>query len=63
MPSCPIKINEIHTVEIFSIGRNGDGIAKIENFVVIIPEARFKEKVKVRIEKVFPKYAFGRILE
>lgn len=59
MPVCPVKLDHHYDVEIFSIGRNGDGIAKIDNFVLIIPDTKVGEKVTVRVEKIFQKYAFA----
>lgn len=50
-------------VKIESIGAKGDGIAKIEGFAIIIKEAKMNERLKVRINKVFPKYAFAEIIE
>lgn len=59
----PVKDKDIHKVEIISIGEKGDGIAKIENFVIIVPGAKMGEKLLVRIAKVLPHFAFAEILE
>lgn len=49
-------------VTIESTGAKGDGIAKVNNFVVIVPGAKEGEKVKVRITRVLKKMAFAEIV-
>lgn len=58
-----IKKNEEYIVEILDNGYEGEGIAKINDFVVFIPGAIKGEKVKVLIVKVTSSHAFGKILE
>ncbi len=59
----PVKKNEIYTVEIIDNGYNGEGIAKIEEFTIFIPNAIKGEKVKITIVKVLTSHAFGKIIE
>ena len=58
-----IQKNQEYIVEIIDNGCNGEGIAKIENFIVFIPGAIKGEKIKVLIVKVLSSHAFGKILE
>ena len=58
-----IKKNEEYIVDIIDNGFEGEGIAKIDNFVVFIPGAIKGEKVKILIVKVTSSHAFGKILE
>ena len=55
--------NEEYTVEIVDNGFEGEGIAKIDNFTIFIPNAIKGEKVKILIVKVLKTHAFGKILE
>ena len=55
----PVKEGETYKVKIESIGREGDGIAKIEGFVVFVPGAKVGEELDVRINKVTRRVAFG----
>lgn len=57
--SPPVKEGETYQVKIESIGREGDGIAKIEGFVVFIPGAQVGDQLDVRINKVTRRVAFG----
>jgi predicted RNA-binding protein with TRAM domain len=45
----PVKEGEEYEVTIEAVGRKGDGIAKIENFVIFVPGTHEGDKVKVRI--------------
>lgn len=58
-----IKKNEEYIVEILDNGYEGEGIAKINDFVVFIPGAIKGEKVKILTVKVTSSHAFGKILE
>ena len=58
-----IKKNEEYIVDIIDNGYEGEGIAKINDFVVFIPGAIKGEKVKILIVKVTSSHAFGKVLE
>ncbi len=58
-----IKKNEEYIVNIIDNGFEGEGIAKINNFIIFIKGAIKGEKVRILILKVNSSYAFGKILE
>lgn len=58
-----IKKNEEYVVDIIDNGMQGEGIAKINEFTIFIPEAIKGEKCKIKILKVQTSYGFGKILE
>ena len=58
-----IKKNEEYIVDIIDNGYQGEGIAKIDNFTIFIPEAIKGEKVRILIVKVLSSHAFGKIIE
>ena len=60
---CPVEKNREYTVEILDNGYNGEGIAKIKEFTIFIPNAIKGEQVKILIVKVLSSYAFGKIIE
>lgn len=49
-------------VEIVEKSRRGDGVARVEGFVVFVPGAEPGQRVKVQIEKVGDTYAIGRVV-
>ncbi|MCD6157280.1 MAG: TRAM domain-containing protein [Euryarchaeota archaeon] len=59
----PVKVGDILEVKIVGTGREGDGFARVSGFVVFVPNSREGETHKVKITKVFSKYAFAEIIE
>lgn len=59
----PVEKNKEYIVDIIDNGFNGEGIAKINNFTIFIPNTIKGEKVKVLIVKVLSSHAFGKVLE
>ena len=59
----PVEKNKEYVVDIIDNGFQGEGIAKIDNFTIFIPNAIKGEKIKVLIVKVLSSHAFGKILE
>ncbi|MBR1540152.1 MAG: 23S rRNA (uracil(1939)-C(5))-methyltransferase RlmD [Clostridia bacterium] len=57
-----IQKNDELEVEIVDNGFEGEGIAKVDDFVIFIPEAIAGEKVKIKIVKVNKKIAYGKLL-
>ena len=58
----PVKEGETYDVEILEVGSRGDGIAKIQNFVIFVPGTNKGDKVKVRITKVRSSSAVGEVV-
>ena len=58
-----IEKNKEYIVEIIDAGYKGEGIAKIDDFAIFIPNAIKGEKIKIKIIKVLTSYAFGKIIE
>jgi predicted RNA-binding protein with TRAM domain len=55
--SFPVKENQELEVVIDDIGSRGDGIAKIQSFLIFVPKSKIGERVKVRIISVSGKFA------
>ena len=58
-----IEKNKEYIVDIVDNGFEGEGIAKIDNFTIFIPNCIKGEKVKILIVKVLKSYAYGKVLE
>lgn len=58
-----MKKNDELIVEIIDNGFHGEGIAKIDNVPIFIPNAIKGEKVKIKILKVLSSHCFGKVLE
>lgn len=55
--------NEEYIVDIIDNGYQGEGIAKINDFIIFVDKAIKGEKVKIKILKVQSKFAYGKIIE
>jgi predicted RNA-binding protein with TRAM domain len=53
----PVKENQEIEVIIDDIGSRGDGIAKIQGYLIFVPRSKIGERVKVRIRSVGEKFA------
>ncbi|AKB45729.1 translation initiation factor IF-2 subunit beta [Methanosarcina vacuolata Z-761] len=61
--SVPVEEGEVYDVTIQDIARQGDGIARIEGFVIFVPGTKVDDKVRIKIERVLPKYGFASLVE
>lgn len=58
-----IKKNEEYILDIIDNGIDGEGIAKLNDFTIFIPQTTKGEKVKALIVKVNKNFAFGKLIE
>jgi len=61
--SVPIEEGEVYDVTIEDIARQGDGIARVEGFVIFVPGTKVGDEVQIKVERVLPKFAFGSLVE
>lgn len=59
----PVKVGDVRTVKIGAMGSSGDGIAKINGFVIFVPGVQVNDEVTVKITKVLRKYGFAEVVE
>lgn len=59
----PVQKNQEYIVDIIDQGMDGEGIAKVEQFTIFIPNVLIGEKVKILIVKVLHTHAFAKALE
>ena len=55
----PVRKGQEIDVVINDIGTRGDGIARIQNFLIFVPQAKVGENLKVRILSVGKKFAIA----
>jgi predicted RNA-binding protein with TRAM domain len=55
--SAPVRENQEIEVVIADIGSKGDGIAKIQSYMIFVPRSKIGERVKVRIVATHEKFA------
>jgi len=57
--SRPVKENQEIEVVIDDIGSKGDGIAKIQGYLIFVPRCKIGERLKVKIRSVSEKFALA----
>jgi len=55
----PVKEGEEYDVEIKEVGSRGDGIARVKNFVIFVPNTKKGEKCKIKITQVSRRFAIA----
>lgn len=55
----PVREGEEYDVEINEVGSRGDGIARVKNFVVFVPDTKQGEKAHIKIREVRNRFAIG----
>lgn len=58
----PVEEGKVYEARIEDMGRQGDGLARIESFVVFVPGTKVGDQVKIRITKIHRRMAFGEVV-
>lgn len=57
--SPPVNVGDEIDVTIEAVGAKGDGVAKVEGFVLFVPNVKQGERCKVKVTKVLKKVGFA----
>ena len=57
--TAPIKEGDEYDVKIEDVGKEGDGITRIEGFVVFVPDTKAGDEVRVKIVSVRRRFGFA----
>ncbi|MDI6886042.1 MAG: TRAM domain-containing protein [archaeon] len=60
--SSPIDVGETYDVTVEDVGREGDGITRVEGFVVFVPNTKKGDSVKIRVTKVSRRVGFAEVV-
>ena len=55
--TAPVEAGSSYDVKIEDIAREGDGIARIQGFVVFVPGTKVGDEVKIKVTKVMRRFA------
>jgi predicted RNA-binding protein with TRAM domain len=58
----PVEVGKEYEVEVTDISRQGDGIARVQGFVVFVKSAKVGQKAKVKIDQVGNRFATATIV-
>ncbi len=53
----PVEVGKEYEVEIIEISRKGDGIARVQGFVVFVENGKVGNKLKVKVTEVADRFA------
>ena len=59
----PVEAGKEYDVSITEISRRGDGIAKIEGFIIFVSGAKVGQQAKIKITDVAPRFAKAEIVD
>jgi predicted RNA-binding protein with TRAM domain len=59
----PVKVGEEMDVTVSEISRRGDGVARIQGFVIFIPNTKVGMQAKIRIKEIRPNFATAELIE
>jgi predicted RNA-binding protein with TRAM domain len=62
-PKKPVELDKEYETEIQDMSRRGDGIAKIEGFIIFVPNTKQGEHVKFKITRVGNRFAIGELVQ
>ncbi len=60
---CPVELGEELLVNITDVGPSGDGMTKIQGYVIMVPKAKPRDCLKIKITQVGDKTAIGEIIK
>jgi predicted RNA-binding protein with TRAM domain len=61
-PTAVLEIGKEYEVEVTQISRQGDGVARVQGFVVFVKNGKPGQKVRVRVEQVGNRYGTAAIV-
>jgi len=59
----PVKVGEEIEVTVSEVSRRGDGVARIQGFVIFIPNTKQGMQAKIRIKEIRPNFATAEVIE
>jgi predicted RNA-binding protein with TRAM domain len=58
----PVKVGEVYEVDITEISRKGDGIARIQGFIIFIENGKVQNNIKVKVTEIRDRFAKASIV-
>ena len=58
----PVEVGKEYDVEVTELSRRGDGVAKVQGFVIFVQGAKVGQKVKIKVDRVGPRFASATVV-
>ncbi len=59
----PVEVGKEYNVTISDTSRRGEGIAKIDGFVIFVPGAKQGQAARIKVTQVSNRFATGQVIE
>jgi predicted RNA-binding protein with TRAM domain len=59
----PVKVGDVVELTISEISRRGDGLARLQGYVIFVPHTNKGDTVKAKITQVLPSHALGEVVQ
>ena len=59
----PVEVDKEYEADIEDISRRGDGVAKIEGFIIFVPGTKKGDHIKFKVTRVGSRFATGELVE
>jgi predicted RNA-binding protein with TRAM domain len=61
--NAPVDVGETYDVKIEDTGRSGDGIAKVDGYILFVPNAKKGQEVKIKVTATKRNLGFAELVE
>jgi predicted RNA-binding protein with TRAM domain len=58
----PVEVGKEYDVDISELSRRGDGVAKIQGFIIFVRGSKVGDKIKIKVETVGPRFATASVV-
>ena len=59
----PVEVGKEYEVDVTEISRQGDGVARVQGFVVFVKNGKVKQNVKVQVDQVGDRFATATLVD
>jgi predicted RNA-binding protein with TRAM domain len=57
----PVKVGDELDVEITEVSKRGDGLTRVQGYVIFVPNTKQGDKVRIKITQIRPSFALGEV--
>jgi len=59
----PVEVGKEYNVSISDTSRRGDGIARVDGFVIFVPGTKQGQNVRIKVTQVSDRFASGQVVQ
>ena len=59
----PVEVGKEYDVSVSDVSRRGEGIAKVDGFIVFVPGTKQGQNVRIKVTQVSERFASGQVVE